>query len=292
MCRDKLSDENLIRMHGGNRFIELTDNGVHLLISRLAGGELHGDRVDEAFLRRLRVFTLLPLRLSREDTEALFWTLLLLYNDVFVNDFCRNLLESIRNDYREGLVNNLNRRLSNAIMLIIEGAEGRPANLVHVLTFIIRGYNMLMRLAYLPSLWCTYKFNAVALHTVVRAAAIILSGLVGRLLLLLFGVIYGIIIALFTAHFLSGIIGIILQLATAIITVFFLLVLAVRAPVIIMIYRYISSERRQRRQEYPKQRFNKITQLINNLKNQHKSSLMKTLKLIIKRFFMNRFFAQ
>ncbi|MEM1950383.1 MAG: hypothetical protein QXY50_07985 [Candidatus Caldarchaeum sp.] len=177
-ARDVLVNNGLIGRRG--RWIELTDRGV-ARVMELLSIDPNTDNVRDAFIRRLRVFTLFPTRLSEEERESLFTSFILLYSDSCHGRFADDLLLNIADDYQAGLRVSLWRRLDRAFMLLraVRAAGGEGLGRHHIR--LAEGFRMLDRYAYLAYLWRLYRFNKLALHTVVRFASVIISPAFGTL---------------------------------------------------------------------------------------------------------------
>ncbi|MEM1999733.1 MAG: hypothetical protein QXO30_01700 [Candidatus Caldarchaeum sp.] len=180
--RKRLQAEGHIELLEDGRIVRLTDNGLETALKLL--GIPNRNAVD-VFIRRLRVFTLFPARLPRHALENLFSFLMLAYNDVCRRDFVADLLRSIAQDHREGLVERLRTRLVRAVRLLnLNDYRGEELYMS-----LLDGYVLMRRSAYLVRLWSMYRFNSIALHVVVRYGALVTSGWLGWLFTLLLGMV-------------------------------------------------------------------------------------------------------
>ncbi|MEM3096807.1 MAG: hypothetical protein QXV62_07415 [Nitrososphaerota archaeon] len=185
-ARDVLVNDGLIGRRG--RWIELTDRGV-ARVMELLSIDPNTDNVRDAFIHRLRVFTLFPTRLSEEERESLFRSFILLYSDSCHGRFADDLLVNMAGDYQAGLRERLGQRLDRAFMLLRAVRAARGEGFGRHYIRLSEGYSMLDRYAYLAYLWSLYRFNKLALHTVVRFASVIISAFWGMLATMLVGLL-------------------------------------------------------------------------------------------------------
>ncbi|GBC68575.1 hypothetical protein HRbin01_00258 [archaeon HR01] len=185
-ARDRLLGDGLISVSG--TWVSITDEGVRKVLE-LIGSEPNIASMRYLFMKQLGIFTLRPAKLSKEEIDNFFSSLILTYSDVFSRRLDRDVLTAIARDYQAGLRESLLRRLDKALWL----CQRMPPNLNQWLTERYRPlfdcYRILDRYAYLVYLWSLYRFNRVALHTVVRLAAVVTTEASGIFLSFLAGAV-------------------------------------------------------------------------------------------------------
>jgi hypothetical protein len=134
------------------------------------------------FLRSLGIASLLPVRLSAENLEGLFKALIVLYADSFVAKNGRPaVVEELACDYAVGLEERIDNRLAENLWIL--SYDPRDMEKVrHTVSDIIKVLTVVKRMAVLAYTWKFYGYNRVALHTVVRFAAFVIAGKLGKIL--------------------------------------------------------------------------------------------------------------
>ena len=134
------------------------------------------------FLRRLEIASLLPVRLSAEEQERLFKALVVLYADSFVAKNGKPaVLEELARDYEEGLEERIDNRLAENLWILYYDPRYLE-KLRHTVSDIIKVQEVVKRMAILAYIWKFYGYNHIALHTVVRFAAFVIAGKLGKIL--------------------------------------------------------------------------------------------------------------
>jgi hypothetical protein len=134
------------------------------------------------FLRSLGIASLLPVRLSAENLEGLFKALVVLYADSFVAKNGRPaVVEELACDYEVGLEERIDNRLAENLWIL--SYDPRDLEKVrHTVSDIIKVLTVVKRMTVLAYIWKFYGYNRVALHTVVRFAAFVIAGKLGKIL--------------------------------------------------------------------------------------------------------------
>ncbi|MEM0337741.1 MAG: hypothetical protein QW683_07495 [Candidatus Caldarchaeum sp.] len=180
--RRELTSAGYIQFSTDTGEVQLTERGVQAVLRLLS---IDGENRIDLFVRRLRVFTLSPIMLRGQDFRNIFDFLILTYNNVCSGDLVRDLLRSIAEDQRRGLLDSLLARIRRAVLILLRNHYQSD----DLYLSLFEGYWFMMTHAYLVRLWSFCRFNRMALHTIVRFGALVTSGWFGRLNTLIIGMI-------------------------------------------------------------------------------------------------------
>jgi hypothetical protein len=142
------------------------------------------------FMKKLKLVQLLPTRIKSEDVEKLFKALTMLYPDGFfkkgpVPEFLNQMADDIGVGPRV-----IVKKMVDSLELLYDTDIDMDRR-VDLVAEVIDGCEMLEKVARLSRLWRFYRFNTLALHTVVRYAALFELGSMGRKLSYIAAAVYG-----------------------------------------------------------------------------------------------------
>ena len=188
--RARLVAEGLIRVEFSGRGVEslvLTDNGVrrveNLLINMLERPLEDRSSFPEdpvaVFIKNLRLVRLLPTRIGFRDAEKLFKALVMLYPDGFFNrgpvpEFLNQMSDDIASG-REVIL----RKMTDGFDIISKGDIDKDSK-AKFIADVTAGREIVEKLAECAHIWRFYRFNPIALHTIVRVAVLSRLGSMGQ----------------------------------------------------------------------------------------------------------------
>lgn len=187
--REKLARVGYIHVLQNGRLVQITQTGLDAVLRLLS---ISNQDAIQDFVTRLRVFTVFPIRLSRERLQSFFDFLVLTYSNVCSDDPVRDLSKAIAEDHKQGLDNSLWQRIQRALVLFYRN-NYEDARLYRSL---FDWFSLIQRYAYIVRLWSFYRHNRIALQTVVSFPASATSGVLGSLFKLFLGMILMLIIQL------------------------------------------------------------------------------------------------
>jgi len=203
--RRRLAADGLIRIESSRRGVEslvLTKDGVRYVENLLLNGleiptvDLGSSREDPPvdFVKKLKPFRLLPTGIGSRDAERLFKALAMIYPDgFFKNGTVPEFLNQMSDDILNGRKVILRKMVDSFDTLynIDDIDRDKRADFVED---VILGHQILEGLAEVSRIWRFYRFNPLALHTVVRFAALFELWSMGQKLKYLTAAIYGAVV--------------------------------------------------------------------------------------------------